>query len=237
MLQAAGEDPQPPVWVSAEAATTPDGQINWDLLGESAHQNYLGVLRMTPPLLAKPPGDQSAPQYDPNSSGLRPDCVYYGASYYDSPGHPSDRTLDDVFRNARTIARGRIVALTPGFYLGEPSTLLTVEIERTFRAPAERFQSDVLHVIYPYARFSIGGVSFCKGDTEFPYRPQVGDRSLVMPFRMPRDKGGSLFLAGPRELIFETGGGRLVLPQRFAASLGSSGFNQLEDLERRWIQN
>lgn len=233
MLKAAGDDPQPPVWVSAEAATRDSGQIDWDLLGESAHQNYLGVLRMTPPLLAKPPGDHSAPQYDPNSSGVRPDCVYYGASYYDSPGRPSDRTLQDVFQNARTIARGRIIEMTPGFFQGEPSTLLTIEIERVLR---DAVDSEVLHVVYPYARFTIGGVNFCKGDTEFPYRPQTGDRSLVMSFREPRDKGGSLYLVSPQELIFETASGSLVLPQRFAASSDRPAFDRLEDLERRLIE-
>lgn len=134
-----------PVWVSAATATAPDGKIDWDVLGERALMIYESVLRNTPRLVIEKPG--SAPQFDPDSSGLRPECVYYGAAHFDYPNPPSDQTLGDVVKNAHAVLRGRITEITPGFYLGEPNSLLTVTIERTLRSSKVFAELPVYYVV------------------------------------------------------------------------------------------
>jgi hypothetical protein len=206
----------PPVWVSLEGATTTAGKIDWSLLGDQARANFEGVKKNTPSLVAKPPGDKSPPEYDPDSSGLRPDCVYYGASYYDSLERPADHNLRAVIKNAPAILRGEVVALTPGFYQGEPSTLLTVRVDRVLRQSSKlRRGTDTVFVVYPRARFTIEATTFCKGDSRFPYQPTSGDQLLLFPFRSPEDASGQLILPSAEEMVFETADGTLALPKGF----------------------
>ena len=226
----------PPVWVSAEAATTAAGEIDWEILGERAHQMYQGVLQSTPFLLSKPPGDSSPPEYDPDSSGLTPECVQYGAAFYDSLERGPDDTFQGVLKNAPAIVRGRITDLTPGFYKGDPATLLTVEVEKFLRRSRQFSRQRVIYVVYPYARFGIGDVNFCKQDSSFPYRPALEDRIMLFPYGSPGDASQQLVRPDSRELIFESTGGRLVLPKAFASNPESTRPLSLGGIEEKLIE-
>lgn len=209
-----------PVWVSAESATTSAGEVDWAVLGEQAHQSYLNLSRSTPFLLAKPPGDTSPPEYDPASSGKRPDCVYYGNAFFDSLERPPDKTLEGVLKNSPAILRGRIAAMSPGFFKGEPRTLLVVRIQRVLRtSPQYSKELGTVYLAYPHARFTIGEVTFCKGDTDFTFEPHVGDQVMIFPFQTPQGREGRLIDPRPEELIIEGPNGALALPRSFAKDI------------------
>ena len=201
IIRSKADRPASPVWTSAEAVAMPGGAINWSLLGDRAHMIYESVLRNTPRLVVESPGEE--PKYDPDSSGMRPECVYYGAAHFDYPNSPTEKTLDDVFKNAQAVLRGRVVEMTPGFYLGEPNTLLTVSLEKSIRRSKAFAKGSTFYVVYPKARFAIGDITFCKTDTKFPYAPKVGDRVLLLPLHGPQGREARLIQPGPGELIFE----------------------------------
>lgn len=125
--------------------------------------------------------------------------------------------------------------MTPGFYLGEPNTLLTVSVDRMLRSSGDFAKGKVFYVIYPYARFSIGEVNFCKGDTDYPYRPEVGDSIMVFPFRAGRDKSGQLVLAQPQELFFERSG-RVTVPRKLERK-GEGDLKSLDALESKVLDS
>ena len=108
---------------------------------------YESVARSTPRLVVEAPGE--VPKIDLDSSGMHPECVYYGAAHFDYVNAPPGGTLDNVVRNAQAVLRGQIVDLTNGFYLGEPNTLLTVRVERRVRASKAFPESTTFYVVYP----------------------------------------------------------------------------------------
>lgn len=222
-----------PLWVSAKAATTPGGGIDWDLLGERARVIYQSVVQNVPRLMVEEPGSQ--PKYDPDSSGLRPECVYYGSAHFDYVNPPSDETLADVIKNAQAVMRGRITEITPGFYLGEPNSLLTVSVDRKIRSSRHFSVGNSFYIVYPKARFNIGDTNFCKHDSRFPYSPQVGDQVLILPFQGPQGEGFRLIQPGPVELIFETEQGELILPKKFVSTASAEKFTSLRDIEVKML--
>lgn len=205
-----------PLWVSAGAATTPAGEVDWALLGDKAHQSYMNLTQSTPFLRAKPPGDTSPPEYDPASSGKRPDCIYYGNAFFDSLERPPDNTLEGVLKNSPAILRGRIAAMSPGFFKGEPRTLLVVQIQRVLRS-SRQYPKELgtIYLAYPRARFTVGDVTFCKGDTDVTFEPHVGDQVMVFPFQTPQGREGRLIDPRPEELVIENTHRGLVLPRVF----------------------
>ena len=224
---------QNPIWVSAEAAKSASGEINWGVLGEEAHRIYEGVLNSKPPLKLTEPGKST--EYDLDFSGVLPDCVHYGAAFEDHFNPPSDRTLQDVAKNARAILSGEIVGIDQGFYRGEPNSLLEVKVTHRVRASEKLASNDVFYVVFPFARFTMGGVTFCKQDSSFPYRPAIGDRILFFPFYESPDAAGQLLYLGPQQMIFEKRGDGLVLPARFKGN--ESGYQGISELERSLLEN
>jgi len=189
-----------PVWLSAEAATAPGGEIDWSLLGDRAWMIYRSVVENEPLYFVAAPGEK--PEIDPDSSGMHPECAYYGAAHFDSVDAPPAESLADAAERAQAVLQGRIVALTAGFYLGEPNTLLTVQVEQRVRASKAFPESATFYVVYPKARFGIGTIKFCKNDSKFKAVPAVGDQVRLTPLHGPQGKEGLLIQPGPYEIVF-----------------------------------
>lgn len=222
-----------PFWVSADTATSASRDIRWDILGEEARLTYEGVRNSKPMLKLTAPGQP--PEYDLDYSGALPDCIHYGATFENHFNAPSDRTLQEVARNARAQLRGEIIGIESGFYRGEPSSLLEVKITRRLRAKNKFAANDLFYIAYPYARFSIGSINFCKQDSNFPFRPAVGDQILFFPFYEALDAEGRLITLGPQQMIFEQKTDGLVLPKRFQGNEGE--YKSLANLEKTLLKN
>lgn len=95
-------------------------------------------------------------------------------------------TIENLAASAEWSIRGHVTNITPGFFNGEPFSLLTVEVDRTL-AITGKSPDPVLFVLYPYAHFRAGEISFCKDDYRFPHIPVVSDELLLFA---PRGAAG-----------------------------------------------
>ena len=217
-----------PFWVSADAATSTSQDIRWDILGEEARLTYEGVRTSRPLIKLTDPGKPA--EYDLDYSGALTHWIEYGATYARHFNEPLGRTLQEGAEDGRAQLRGEIVGIEPGFYRGEPSSLLEVKITRRLRAKNKFAANDLFYIAYPFARFSIGSINFCKQDSNFPFRPAVGDRILFFPFYEASDAEGRLITLGPQQMIFEKKADGLVLPKRFQGN--EDEYKSLANLEK-----
>jgi hypothetical protein len=167
-----------PIWVSTEAATDNSGEINWALLGEQARTIFLSVEQ-------NDAFADSTIEFNPDFSGLRKECVYFGSE--ERVADPRGTSLDEVLGNSLAIYRGRVIGRAEGFYRGIPGTLLKVAVTTRFKAPATHGHPDEILLYYPYAHFTIGHVTVCKRDANYPpIPPDLGDEIFFFAYG-PRD--------------------------------------------------
>ncbi len=209
-------------WISAERATTDDDQVEWQLIGDNVRRSYEAIRATAYEYITvRTPGSREL-KYDLTETGPRPDGAYYGQSYYDYYYNPPNRTLEDQIEHAKATLLGEVIAVTPGFYEGIPHSLLSVRLDRyegkSNRAPGYR----VAHVAYPVAKFSIGDITFYKGDPRFPTTPDVGDRLLFFSYRLEVLSAETILRAEHDKLAIERTGGSVSAPEKW----GLSGFNE-----------
>ena len=194
----------PPLWVSRAAATTPDGSVDWNLLGEEARKVFEN-------LQAQPTVSYAAAQQAPEMAAVidlsRPDgsnvrWYRYGPSSKEISGSRW-RSVAEVARSARAIYLGTVTAVAEGFLDGEVGSLLTVQVDRVVRGSDDFSVTDEVFVYYPYARFSIGELNFWKETPGYPERPAVGDQILVSADRYPPDAAGRVVLPHQDGLFVE----------------------------------
>ncbi len=197
-----------PLWVDRDAATLPDGSINWSLFTASDKTTL-----------------ESPMEIDSTTGACR--------SFF---GEPSDgridgkasESLEDLLKNSLAIVSGTIDAATPGFYTGLPYTLLRVRVTNVHRA-SETLPHDSLEVPYPWAQFSIAQRNFCTS-TGLKDHPTQGRRVILFLFDPPIDRTGTLAPIKSEQIVFETEAGKLVFHPQFA-KVGWLEKARFEDLE------
>jgi hypothetical protein len=196
-----------PVWVSLSKAVDASGVLRWDVLGAEAQANFEQVARNVP---STPSGQlpQQQERYDLRSSGSLPACVYYGPSFRSFAAEPRE-SIEQLTRSAAWVARGRVTAVTPGFFDGEPFSLLTVEVGRTLIGTTGR----TAYVLYPYAQFRAGDVAFCKDDALFPHIPAAGDQIAIFAPRGTTGLEVPLLIPDRNFVVFESQGRLVVSPE------------------------
>ncbi|MEW6364161.1 MAG: hypothetical protein AB1714_05935 [Acidobacteriota bacterium] len=212
-----------PLWVSATAATTSNGDVRWDLLGEGCHTTY-EILR-----------SQDAKGY--TSGRLEDGCVQWGPRFRDRIGVPRD-TFNQLVESCTDILKGTIVAIDQGFYRGDPSSLLKVRAESFIKNRTVASDAGFVYICYPYAKFAIGETKFCKADERFEYRPRVGDTVIAFQFDEPLDVDRLLLDPDPESLSFENVEGRSDVPESIKRLLSRPlrGLPELEQELRRLTQ-
>ena len=114
-----------PLWVSAELAVTPGGQIRWELLHESVYSlirerfENARCLRLS---------ERGATGSDP--------CILYTIPPPRSRG-PTEvpESLGAVARSAALIVVGTVTDSSQGFYRGAAMTVFEVAVARALKAP------------------------------------------------------------------------------------------------------
>ncbi len=217
-----GVQPEQTEWISAERATTDDDHVDWQLLGEDVRRGYEAI-RTTPyeTIMIRMPGQQER-ELDPYASGPRPDGVYYGQSHHCSFNGPPDETLEDQIENAEAALLGDVIAVTPGFYQGIPYTLLSIRLDRYGGKSHKEPGSPVAHIAYPVAEFTIGDITFYKGDPSFPATPEVGDRLLFFSYRWTALSAETVLRAEHDKMAIERADGSVSAPEKWELS----GFDQ-----------
>lgn len=206
----------PRPWVPLSDIVGIDGRI--DLSGFQPYQ--ASAIR----LALKPLGDQGS--RSPSSSPLNYIEACGKTAVTTSGGRSPERSLEEVYRNAKSAFTGRIVSATPGFLEGTPGSLLelsSVEIALgTVRAEGS------VYVFFPFAHVIAGNQLLCKSDLRYTLRPQVGDTLVVLASSSALDKGASLFQPGPSQIFLETQGQIQAGPYLTNVPLPSSAVGLIE---------
>lgn len=220
-----------PLWVSSRDATTPEGNVNWDLLGPWAKTVFEGVAEQPPlPLsMADRMPTMSGVFYQTDSEGNTVTWLRYGPSSYDDPGG-GPRTLERVAEISRGIYIGEVVAVETGFLLGDPGSLLTLRTEQIVKSSDEYDVENEFYLFWPKAKFQIGDLHFWKDNPDYPECPQVGTKMLVVADRrVALDVGHKLVLPEPETVFVEGAGDGVVLSPKLG-SAASERFTSLSEL-------
>jgi hypothetical protein len=161
------EASSPPFWISADAATGADGNVNYDVfvhgireaVQSQAIQNRLRIdstRAMTP-----------CPQYTIGNS----------EEPFDTPGDQHSHSP-----RPETILAGTVTGVTQGFIGPTPGSMLVIHIDDALVDPAGIAGLRDVFVSYLAADFEIGGTRFCNSGVPRnggQFSPAVGDKILI----------------------------------------------------------
>ena len=126
--------------------------------------------------------------------------------------------VHDSIANARAIVTGTIKSVTPGFFYGDPASL--IELSDLDKLKLDASYSSVRDSIYlrlPYAQFVTGGTEYCRESAPGSYVPHAGDRLLVFAYDKPLDADGTLVYSTSGDVIAQSIGETVVrIPKSLA---------------------
>jgi len=200
-----GEGIPKPLWVSAEAAVAKDGEMNYDLFQSPSMRQYR---------------EAHAKQYrltrKANQSDISWEECFQVVRWVPKPpsikGRP-ENTLEDLVQHSGAIIEGTIVQVTPGFFYGHQTSLVTVQVSSWLKSTPEFGDQEYVYVDYPVAKFSVGGITYCIDDPDLPIEPTKGARVLLFPYRKPWDTTGSFLTIEPNQVFIENLDGELLKPK------------------------
>lgn len=140
-----------------------------------------------------------------SAPGLKGDptdpCRYTDPSY--AHYYVPDPTLDDLFKYSEVIFNGTVEGRAQGFYLGHPSTLYRVRVDKVWRGSHAIPIDDIVFVALGDAAIRVGDDTWlCMRSRRFPDHPETGHRILIFSDREP--PWPPIFNPMVEELFFET---------------------------------
>lgn len=164
------EDPGggPPVWMTAEMAMNPDGSLHWEHFPPSMRADLEQRIQVNKQLrrqrtakLASGPGTCQSVRRA--TSGLPiPDTSF--ASFLDY---------------SQLAFEGRVRGIAEGFYHGQVTALVEVEVERVLEKPATLGPVSTVYVRFGQAEVEADGEMLCVSNEHYPDRPTIGRHILV----------------------------------------------------------
>ncbi len=225
LVRSLAEPTGAPLFVPADLAGRPDGSIDWDLLGSRAEAAFDSVANA--PALPAPPERPGVPTPlgapDPAYSRPIAGCLYYAPGSFEASGRAPVQTLTASLATARGVVRGRVVAVTPGFFGGDVGSLVDLEVEETLKASSEIAGGKHLRLYYPVTSFRAGSFSFCKADPAYPALPGIGDDVLVIHRRPPLDEERKILLPEPDGIFVQKANGKVEVPQALRKDASMAG--------------
>jgi len=192
-----------PFWISAQAARTPGGDVNYDLFAPGLKE----VVR------------SQAIRRQINAAGTsgQPTDTGCGTFTLANTGGAAKAmaTWTNNVQEADAIFVGIVTTVTPGFFRVSPATIVTVKIDRVLRANSAYPTQGIIFVPYFAADFQIGEERFCNAGLPrngHSFLPAVNDRILVFAFNPPQ---GAYLPARDENLIFGRAG-QAYLPLSFS---------------------
>lgn len=198
----------PALWVSAEAAMNRATVLDWSLVGREEGSLLVQIVeRQGKALAERGKGQVSSQELQWLPASECTESILMTPHY---GGEGPSGTFRDLREQSKSIWKGRIAAIEPGFFFSTPAALLRVEVLDVVRESksSPRKQAFVQH---PVARFKIGDYRFCSGYSGF--EPKVGDRILVFDYAGPVGRGDLLFAPRMEQTFFETAEGDIFLPE------------------------
>lgn len=162
-----------PVWISAEEAIGSDRGLVWEHFLPWERDKLASAMeyyrRYVAPGLK---GDATDP------------CRYAGPSYADY--YVPDPTLADLDKYSEIIFNGIVEGHAQGFYLGSPSTLYRVRVDRVWRGSYAIPDDHIVYLAIGDAAIHVGeGTWLCSRSRRFPDHPERGRRILIFSDREP----------------------------------------------------
>ncbi len=195
-------------WISAEAVADEEKIIDLDLIGSDTLRGRVEKQRQALgerfPAEKSKAGEKSLIATIPAS-----ECKSTSMTVDDRGGWGSSATLPDLASHARSIVRGTIRTVDPGFAFGNPTSLLGVEVSEVLKGASPK---SPFYVDYPVARFKIGPFSFCNLNKGFEPRP--GDQILLFAYVGPVDREEVLYAPRLDQIFFQNQGGEVFLPSK-----------------------
>lgn len=109
-----------PFWISADAATTPSGEVNYAIFG-AGKASFVRAHEVRKKVVAEAVAEVGTL------------CPWYTVAP-DRGGRVPSSTWRDALQNAPAIYSGTVIEITPGFSNGSPASLLTVKIDKVLRS-------------------------------------------------------------------------------------------------------
>jgi hypothetical protein len=214
----------PPLWISAEMAADNQKIINLDLIGDFHLRGYVEEQRR---LL----GDQRLSGVA--KAGSKPNIATIPSSQCTSDilsselrggGHPS-ATLRDLAAYSKSILRGTVLTVEPGFASGTPASLLGLQISGVIKGSETK---SPVYIAYPVAHFAIGPFSFCNAEKGFEPRP--GDEILLFDYIGPIDRDQVLYAPRLEQIFFQNQDKQLFLPAHLKNTSELKAAQGLDDI-------
>lgn len=198
----------PPLWISAEAVADPEDVIDLDRVDSVGLR--MNVQNQRRALGREAISQKSSGDEAPKVASIPPsECRRAMLASDHRGGTDPSKSLEDLTAYSRTIVRGTVRTIEPGFGFGTPTSLLEVAVAEVLKGPSP---SSILYIDYPIAHFRIGPLHFCSG--EKGYEPQSGDQVLLFDYTGAADRDGVLYVPRFEQLIFETKSGELIVHAR-----------------------
>ena len=194
-----------PYWVSADSAVTAEGDLDYSLFPSPSMRRYRETHEKHFRLSKKAAGEEISWS----------ECYQIERPICKAPlvrGRPQN-SFDDLIRYSEAIFEGTIVKITPGFLGGHPTAMATVRVGNWIKVSPHFTKDGHLYMQYPVARFSIGGISYCVDNPDFPAEPLEGQQVLVFPFWKPWDEGRQFITVDPKLLFVTDHSGSLKKPK------------------------
>lgn len=213
-----------PLWVSKERATGPDGHVAWEEIGEKARESYENI--KTWPIGSytnRSAIEGQPPPYNPYVTGPRPDGIYYGV-YHFGLRNVASETLEQQLNNAESLIEGEVIAKTVGFTRRVPITLLSVRVDHFGSSKGLSAETPIAHIFWPVAEFTIGDITFEKGDPDYPaVAPEVGDRILFISAQFHEVVDQTVLRAHPKRMAYGRAGSNVYVPVEWGKSDEGNG--------------
>jgi hypothetical protein len=147
---------QGPIWISADAAIDPSGQINEKLFLPSIRSTLKSFFAQS-----------------------QTDGCFIVEENFTERMNPPDRTsLDRAVLHSNLVFLGHITEVAYGFHFYIPGKLLRIKPSDVLHGKA---LLDFYYVFYPVAEFEAGPYRICKSDARYPSAPVLlGDELLIM---------------------------------------------------------
>lgn len=194
------------LWVPKQDLVGAGGRLHLTALTDRGREEALEYLRQVERLKSSASDPGSTKEDTP-----APECMLQAARSEPLWDYAADESFEDLVRNARVIAGGRVARIEEGLFAGVPRSLLILD-EPIVLKGAPGFVLSQPKVLYPSATFVIDGVAFCASDPLFPDRPEIGDRILVYQQLPARDLEGNLLEPMHDDFFLERQEAGLVVP-------------------------
>lgn len=214
-IQAPAERGASPIWMSAEEATTAEGELRSELFSSLDEMNVRRHLE--------------SQREARNQAGL---VEKTGADTCQSwifiPPSPvvAEPTLEALLDHAKLAFVGTVEDQKQGFYHGHPNSLLEIRVETVLKAPEGYEDITSVYATYPHVEMKIGGEMVCMRSDRYPARPLTGKGIMVFAANIP-DWDPLIVAPNTEVVLFEDESGNAVLPERFGKVLDPPSWTSL----------